>query len=220
MFIDTANRDEIKMTKEFGIMKGITTNPTILLKEKKPRVQQIVDLLVVSEGLLFVQTIGYLSEEIIKDAVLIIQSDVDNRIAIKIPVNSEGLKAIKQLREEYPKLLILGTAVYSVDQGILAGLAGCDYVAPYVNRMLTNNIDAYETIKKIANYFKRHKLKCLIMGASFKNTSQVIETFEAGADTVTISYQIMQQMLEKDLAIQAIEVFNKQGKELEMNLAF
>ena len=217
MYLDTANLKEVELAKELGILKGLTTNPTILFKEKQNRSQQIQTLLTCLEGDVFVQTIGSTAAEIVTDAFKIVSLDSNNRLCIKIPINIEGIKAIRAIKETMPKLTILGTAIYSADQAIIAGLAGCDFVAPYVNRMLTNNIDAYAVIREINDYFTAHQLTCQIMGASFKNSRQVIETFNAGANTATISYEVLTQMLEKELANQAIKVFNNEGLALEKN---
>ena len=215
MFIDTASSHEIRASLELGIIKGVTTNPTILLKEKVARKKKISELLALDAGLLFVQTIGDTTAELLTDARLIKEQDPDNRIGIKVPITLAGVGAIKQIKEHQPRTIILGTAIYSSDQGILAGKAGCDYVAPYVNRMLNHNIDPFRVISDIKGYFTAHNIECLIMGASFKNTSQVIKSLTAGADTVTVSYETLTQMLNKELALQGVAVFNQHGHDLE-----
>ena len=217
MYLDTGNLKEVELGNELGILKGVTTNPTILLKEKQNRTTQIKNLLARVDGEVFVQTIGASAGEIVADATKIVSIDANNRLSIKVPINIEGIKAIRRIKATMPKLTVLGTAIYSAEQAIIAGLAGCDFVAPYVNRMLVNNIDAYKVISEIKNYYIEHKLNCQIMGASFKNSRQVIETFNAGADTATISYEVLTQMLEKELASQAIKVFNQEGFALAKN---
>lgn len=214
MYIDTANSQEIKECLSLGIFKGVTTNPTLLLKEKTQRGLKIQELLNQSKGQLFVQTIGETAREMVMDSQLIKANDVNNRIILKIPINREGLIAIKELKIKLPTTELLGTAIYSSEQGIMAGKAGCDYVAPYVNRMLNNNIEPYQVIKEIKRYFVAQQIPCLIMGASYQSATQVMASFSAGVDTVTISSEIVQQMLEKEVANQAIAVFNQQGNEL------
>lgn len=215
MYLDSANEQEIMEAFEYGIIKGVTTNPTILLKEKKERFKQISSLLSVENTKLFVQVLGDTSEEMLADAYSILDNYPDMEITLKIPVTLEGLKAIKCIKNKKKNTKILGTAIYSSNQGIVAGLAGVDFVAPYVNRMLTNSIDAYSEIRKMKCYFKEHRIECQIMGASFKNANQVSESFASGADTVTVPLDILKQFISNDLAVQAVDVFNQHGKELE-----
>ncbi len=214
MYIDSANEKEIVEAFEYGIIKGVTTNPTILLKEKKERLKQIESILRINNTTLFVQILGDTSKEMMNDALFILNNFSKDNLILKIPITLEGLKVIKQLRNEKKEVKILGTVIYSANQGIAAGIAGVDFVAPYVNRMLVNSIDAYLEISKMKEYFSNHEINCQIMGASFKNANQVSEALISGADTVTVPLDILKQFASNDLAIHAVEVFNQHGKEL------
>lgn len=214
MFLDTASIDEINGKLPLGIFKGITTNPTILLKEKKERFSHINTILASDVELLFVQVIGETVEELKRDYVKIRSIQTDKKIAIKIPMNTEGLEFVKTIKKLYPEQIVLGTAIYSSDQGILSAVAGCDYIAPYVNRMSNNNLDPYTSIAQMRNFIDDRKLSTKIMAASFKNTNQVVDSLMAGAHTATIPAEIVDQMMNKELAINAIKVFNDHGQEL------
>lgn len=214
MFLDTANIDEINENLPLGIFKGVTTNPTLLLKEKKERFSHIDTILASEVELLFVQVIGETVEELMGDYVEIRNIQTDKKIIIKVPMNTTGLEFVKIIKQKYPEQLVLGTAIYSSDQGILSAVVGCDYLAPYVNRMSNNNLDPYTSIAQMRNFIDDRQLPTKIMAASFKNANQVVDSLTAGAHTATIPAEIVNQMMNKELALNAIRVFNSHGQEL------
>lgn len=214
MFLDTASIDEINEKLPLGIFKGVTTNPTLLLKENKERFSHINTLLASDIELLFVQVVGETIEELKKDYITIRNIETYKKIIIKVPMNTTGLEFVKITKQSYPEQLILGTAIYSSDQGILSAIAGCDYLAPYVNRMSNNNLDPYRSITQMRKFIDDRQLTTKIMAASFKNANQVVDSLTAGAHTATIPAEIIDQMMNKELALNAIKVFNGHGQEL------
>ncbi len=214
LYLDTANIDELKKAMEVNILKGVTTNPSILFKEGKQREEMIQEILAVTTGEVFVQTEGFVAEEICKDGEVILQTFASDRISLKIPAHLQGVQAIQKMKEKYPDIKILATAIYSVEQGLLAALAGSDYIAPYVNRMENNNIDPYKAIANIRKIYNDQQLKTKILAASFKNTNQIVRILAAGAHTATISYELFEGMANKGLALDAIEKFNSDAAEL------
>lgn len=214
MYIDTANLDEIKKALKTGIVKGVTTNPTILKKENKKREEQIKDIISLGVKELFVQLLGETFDEIIQDFEKIkkIEEKLNCKLSLKVPISLSGLEAIYKIKVEDEKRIVLGTAIYSSDQAILGALAGCDYLAPYVNRMQNNSIDSINEIKKIRKFIDLRNLNTKILSASFKNCNQVIDSLVNGAHTATIPYDILVQMVNKEIAINAIKVFNEDGK--------
>ncbi|MEG0373682.1 MAG: transaldolase family protein [Enterococcus sp.] len=215
MFLDTANNKEIKNALKSGVFKGVTTNPTILLKEEIKREEKIQSILALGVKLVYVQCIGDTVEERLADCKKILTMDTENRIGLKIPMDIVGLEVVKVLGQKNLGCPILGTAIYSADQGILAALAGCDCIAPYINRMTNYDVDPYKAIAIMRDFIDERDLNCEIIGASFKNTNQVIQTLVSGAHTVTIPYNIFEKMINKELATAAIETFNRHGEALE-----
>ena len=108
-------------------------------------------------------------------------------------------------------LPLLGTAIYSAEQAILAGIAGCDFVAPYINRMENHAIDPCAVIATTRRYYDNHAIPCQIMGASFKNSAQILRALDAGAHTCTIPPELLHAMLEQPLVAAAIQAFNADG---------
>jgi TalC/MipB family fructose-6-phosphate aldolase len=215
MFLDTANIDQINNCLRTGVFKGVTTNPTILLKEKTDRFEQIKRILDTDVKLLFVQIIGDTVDELYADYQKLNDIKTEKKIGYKVPMDFKGLEVVKKIKEHDLKSIVLGTAIYSADQGILSALVGCDYVAPYVNRMLNNNINPYEVISSMRSFYDDRNLDCKIIAASFKNTNQILNALKAGAHSCTISENLFLQMINKDLAINAIKVFNNDGKKLD-----
>lgn len=214
LYLDTANLEQIKRAEKTGIIKGVTTNPTILLKENQQRETMIKNILAVSKGTVFVQAIGETVKYILSDARALLSTFPDKRIALKIPAHLDGIEAIRQMKTEQKNVAILATAIYSTEQNVFAALAGADYVAPYINRMQNNHIDAYEVIGETRKIYDDQQLKTKILAASFKNTGQIIQTLCAGAHTVTIPYDLFENMANKELALGAIKQFNTDAASL------
>ncbi|RPA60763.1 transaldolase [Aerococcus agrisoli] len=212
MYLDTADITLIEHFDQLGILKGVTTNPSILRKIERNRWTQLQAIQATTEGHVFCQVVGNGFDDLLADFEQIKKIEEQALFAIKVPVNFEGLKFIKYLKETEPERKVLGTAIYSADQGILAALAGCDFIAPYVNRMLNNNIDPFAEITSMRLFIDERDLATEIMGASFKNTSQVVSALNAGAHTATVAPDILEAMMEKQLATNAIAVFNEDGQ--------
>ena len=215
MFLDTANTEKIKRIVELGFLEGVTTNPTILLKQSLAREIQLKKIASINKKITFAQLVGSTSKELWDDYRELVNLKIDTDLGVKVSIDYQGLKFIKELKEQHPNQIVLGTAIYSTEQGMLGALSGCDYLAPYINRMLNNNIDPFDVITNLRVFIDKKKLNTKIMGASFKNTKQIIEAYTAGADTVTVPSDLMEQMISKTLAEDAIKVFNEHGRELE-----
>ena len=211
MYLDTANLTDIRHYRDLGILKGITTNPTLLKQHPAPRAEQLAAILQTHPERLFVQVLGNDADALVQDFGQLLALFPDAPLGIKVPINTEGLRAVRQMRAQRPDIPLLGTAIYSAEQAILAGIAGCAYVAPYVNRMENNGIDPYTVIATARRYYDEHTINCRIMGASFKNTQQILNALDAGAHTCTIPPELLRQMLEKTVANEAIRVFNADG---------
>lgn len=216
MYLDSANLEDIKKSVELGFITGVTTNPTILKKEKRPRVDQIKDIASTGIKSLFVQLVGSTQEELYSDyqALKTLEKEIGLKIDIKVPIFVEGIKTIKKIRLEDRETKILATAIYTADQGIVATLAGCDYLAPYVNRMQNNSVDPFLEISKMRSFIDDRNLDTEIIAASFKNTSQIVEAMISGAHHCTVSYDLIAALIEKDVALKAIDVFNEDAKSI------
>ncbi|EFS01027.1 transaldolase family protein [Listeria seeligeri] len=214
MFLDSGNLEEIKKALQFPFFEGVTTNPTILLKENQPRKTHIAQI---SAKLVFVQAAGLTEAEIWDDVLRIqaIQPADGTTIGLKIPAHEAGIKVMTKVRAKFPDAIILATAIFSSEQGYIASLAGADYLAPYYNRMEVSGLDAAKTIEELRYVLDLQGLQAVkIMGASFKNSRQIMQALASGADTVTIGYDLFLQMMNKPLALESIEKFNEHNDAL------
>lgn len=214
MFLDSGNLEEIKKALQFPFFEGVTTNPTILLKENQPRKTHIAQI---SGKLVFVQAAGLTEAEIWDDVMRIqaIQPADGTTIGLKIPAHEAGIKVMTKVRAKFPDAIILATAIFSSEQGYIASLAGADYLAPYYNRMEVSGLDAAKTIEELRYVLDLQGLQAVkIMGASFKNSRQIMQALASGADTVTIGYDLFLQMMNKPLALESIEKFNEHNDAL------
>ena len=214
LYLDTANIEQIKAAFEVGVLQGVTTNPSILLKEKKERAVIIKEVLENSKGLVFVQVTAENFEEMYEEALEIYNMDT-LRIGVKIPVNTAGVKTMKALKDNNKDIPILATAIFTAEQGLMAALAGADYIAPYINRMENNGINSGDVIEKIRKIYDDGKLPTKILAASFKNTHQVINVLARGANSATISYDIFDAMINNKLAQDSVNKFTSDWAELQ-----
>ncbi|TCW39510.1 transaldolase [Thermohydrogenium kirishiense] len=215
LFLDTADIEQIKQGFDIGILKGVTTNPSILLKAGKSRSDTIKAILENSNGLLFVQTVSDKYRDIMIEANELLSFD-SKRIGIKIPVTPDGIKAIQELKKSSVKTL--ATAVFSTSQAIISAIAGADYIAPYINRMEQNGIDAIEVIKEIRSIYEMNCFETKILAASFRNVEQVIRTIKAGTHSVTISYELFCDMFNNYLTDKSIKKFAEDWVALNENI--
>ncbi|WP_428909928.1 transaldolase family protein [Niallia sp. Krafla_26] len=194
LYIDSANIESIKMLNDYFPIAGVTTNPSILVKEEKPYLDTLKEIraIIGTDKELFVQAIGDRAEEIVEEARFISQQ-ISGNVIVKVPVTEEGIKAIKLLAAE--NIPTLATTVYTAFQALMAAMAGAKYVAPYVNRIDNLAGNGVKVVTEIAQLFKTYELGCEILAASFKNLQQVFEVCLAGAETVTVSPDIIEKMI-------------------------
>lgn len=207
--LDTANIEMIKMGVEIFPIAGITSNPSIIKKEGKinffnhfRKIREIIGI----EKTLHIQVVAEDCEGILKEAKAILEN-IDNKVCIKIPVNAEGLKAIKVLKAQ--GVPITATAIYTTAQGLLAMEAGADFIAPYFNRMENMNINPREVIKVFADMIEKYNYSTKILAASFKNIGQVNDSFAAGAQTATMAPEILLDALKMPAIEKAVDDFSK-----------
>lgn len=216
MFLDTANSQEIERYLGLDWITGITTNPTLIKRETATnRLDTLKDILdKLDSHRLFVQITGETQQELLQDVKKVLSLE-DDRVILKIAADEAGFQTIQTVKKNFPNTKILATAIFSVEQAYIAGLAGCDWVAPYVNRMENQGINPFDVISKISCLYKNQNLDTKILGASFKTTTQVINTLLVGADDITVPVDIIELMIQNKLASDSIKVFNYHGAEKE-----
>ncbi|HIT86625.1 MAG TPA: fructose-6-phosphate aldolase [Candidatus Coprocola pullicola] len=206
LMIDDANLENIKKIYEFFPIDGVTTNPSILAKNKKQPFEVLKEIreFIGSEAQLHVQVIAEDADGMRQDADRI-QKELGNNTYIKIPATKEGLKAMKMLYEE--GFFITATAIYTQMQAFLAAKAGAEYVAPYVNRIDNLGANGIRTTKEIYDIFKNNGFKTKVLAASFKNSQQVLELCTYGIGACTVSPDVLEGLIKNDTVAMAVKAF-------------
>lgn len=206
--IDTANLESIKRCCEYFPVAGVTTNPTIVSKEKTDFRNLICSIreIIGDRKMLHVQTTATEADEILKEAKMI-KSVVGGDFYLKIPITREGLKATTMCKDA--GINVTMTAIFTQPQALLAAKAGADFVAPYINRLDNIVSDGVHVVSEIVNIFNEYNIKTQVLAASFKNVEQVHKVSMTGAHAVTINPDLFDMLIYHPLTYYAIDDFNK-----------
>lgn len=209
--IDTAQLDAIKKCAEFYPIDGVTTNPTIISKERTGFTSLIKQIrsIIGPDKMLHIQTTETKAETIVKEA-MALQEAVDGDFYIKIPVSPEGLKATMILNKMGIKVTM--TAIFTQQQALIAAKAGADYVAPYINRLDSIVSDGVHVVEEIVQMFRAHNLSTKVLAASFKNAEQIHKVAMVGGHAVTISPDLFEKLVYHPLTLYAIDDFDADWK--------
>ena len=205
LILDTGNIQEIQDLYTYLNIDGITTNPSIIAKEGK-NINQLIEEInnIVDESTsLHVQVLSKTFDEIITEAKYI--NSLRKNIYVKIPVTKDGLRAIKELKQE--NINITATAIFTAHQGFLAAKAGADYVAPYVNRLDNISGDGVAVVRDLVNILNIYNMDTKVLAASFKNAQQVLDLMKVGVHSVTIPPDICKSMINHPLTDWSINRF-------------
>jgi transaldolase len=211
IFVDTANLNEIRKAKALGLVDGVTTNPTLLAKEGETAESLIRKISKEVKGPVNVEVTGMTCEEIVKEAKVL--ATWGNEIVIKVPINQEGLKAVRILSEE--KIQTNVTLLFSASQAILAAKAGATYICPFIGRLddiSFNGLELIQTIREI--YDNYDEIETRIIVASVRNPIHVVEAGRMGAEIVTIPPAILDQMAKHPLTDRGIAQFLEDAKKI------
>lgn len=192
--LDTADIKSIERAFDLYPMNGVTTNPTIISKEKREFLSILKDIrsIIGQEGILHVQALSKSADEIIKEAEYL-NEKIGGNLYVKIPVIPEGIKAMKLLKKQGIKTT--ATAIFTAQQAFMAANAGAEFVAPYINRLDNIGGDGPNVVSEIIQLFDFNGLDTKVLAASFKNVEQVHKVMLNGAQSVTVSPEIMDQLL-------------------------
>lgn len=206
LLIDDANINKIKEIYNCYPVDGVTTNPSILAKSGRNPYEVLKEIreFIGAEAELHVQVISSKAEDMVEEGHKI-QKELGNNTYIKIPAIPEGLKAMKMLSQEGGH--ITATAIYTPMQAFLAGKAGADYAAPYVNRIDNLGANGIETAKAIHDIFKKNGLKTEVLAASFKNSQQVLELCKYGVGGATVGIDVIEGLITNASVTSAVAAF-------------
>lgn len=203
-FIDTANIAEIKRINEWGILDGVTTNPSLIAKESgKPFEAIIEEICAIVNGPISAEVIALDAPTMIKEGKAL--SRIHPNVVVKVPLTAEGLKATHAFKAEGIKTNV--TLCFSATQGLMAAKAGATYVSPFIGRLDDINLVGMELIHELAEIFANYEMKTNVLAASIRSPRHVTDAALAGADVATIPTKVFDQMLAHPLTDRGIEQF-------------
>ncbi len=205
IFIDTANLDQIEEVNSWGILDGVTTNPTLVAKEGCEFEKRVKDICEIVDGPISAEAVSMDSEGMVKEARQL--SKMHKNIIVKIPMTAEGLKAVKILSKEGVRTNV--TLVFSANQALLAAKAGATYVSPFVGRLDDISHNGMDLVRDIVTIFKNYGFKTQVIAASMRHPVHVTEAALAGAHVATVPYDVLKKMLRHNLTDEGIQKFLK-----------
>lgn len=203
IFIDSANIEEIREINDLGFLAGVTTNPTLIAREKKDYREVIGQICQIVSGPVSAEVISTDFTSMLKEAEEL--ASIHPHVVIKIPLNEVGLKVIKVLKEKGIKTN--ATLVFSANQALLAARAGASYVSPFIGRIDDISHDGLILLRDIMDIFDKYILETEVIAASIRHPIHVLEAARIGVHIATIPYKVIKQMIAHPLTDAGIAKF-------------
>ena len=213
-FIDTANVDEIRTVNEWGILAGVTTNPTLVAKEGRVFEEVIKEICAIVDGPVSAEVLATDAEGMIREAE-VYASWADN-VVIKVPLTAEGLKATSALAKKGIKTNV--TLIFSPNQALMAARAGASYVSPFLGRLDDISYDGMQLVRDVVEIFWTHDIETEVIAASIRHPLHMVEAAKAGAHIATAPFKVYQQMLKHPLTDIGIQRFMEDWQKAQAEL--
>ena len=205
IFLDTANVEEIREAESWGVLDGVTTNPSLVSKEGREFKELLVNICSIVNGPVSAEVVATTTDEMLREGHIL--SGLHKNIVVKIPLIVEGLKAVKVLSREGIRTNV--TLCFSPTQALLAAKAGATYVSPFIGRLDDISHEGMDVIRDIKTIFSQHGLQTQILAASLRHPLHVIEAAKIGADIATLPFKVLEQMIKHPLTDLGLERFLK-----------
>ena len=208
IFVDTANLDDIKELASWGVIDGVTTNPTLIAKSGRSFNDILKEIFQIIDGPISLEVVSEKADEMINEAKKLVEKipqKYQKNIAIKVPMTPEGLKAVTKLKDEKIKTNV--TLIFSANQALLAAKAGASYVSPFIGRLDDIGQEGMQIIEEIVDIFYNYDIETEIIVASIRHPIHVIEAARIGADIATIPPVVIKKMAKHSLTDIGIKKF-------------
>ena len=204
-FLDTANLEDIKTAHSWGVIAGVTTNPTLVSKEGDidfhTRVREIAETV---NGPVSAEAVSLEKSRLIEEAKVL--AAIHPQVVVKVPLCPDGLGAVKELTAMRIKTNV--TLVFSANQAVLAAAAGATYVSPFVGRLDDIGEDGMKLIYDVVEIFDLYGIETKVIAASLRHPAHVLECAKAGADYATVPFKVLKMLFEHPLTKKGIDQFN------------
>jgi transaldolase len=210
LFIDTANVNEIRTAASWGLLDGVTTNPTHIAASGRPFEEVLKEIFSIVDGPISVETVSLDSEGIVNEGRAIAR--FHRNAVVKVPIMIEGLKAVKQLASEGIKTNV--TLCFSPLQAYLAAKAGATYISPFLHRLELAGDDGVSLIGEIRDIYDRYGYKTKILAASIRTAREVLECLRAGADVATMPFDMLESLYKHSMTDAGLAMFLNDWKKV------
>lgn len=202
-FLDTANIEEIRSAVEWGLVDGVTTNPTLVSRENQPFEPLIREICETVDGPVSVEAVSQTGEEMIQEGKGL--AKLHENVVVKIPMTIEGMKAVRNLESDGIRTNV--TLVFSPLQALLAAKAGASYVSPFVGRLDDIAEPGMELVENILLIYDNYEFSTEVIVASIRNPIHALEAAQMGADIATIPFKVLKQFAHHPLTDKGIKSF-------------
>ncbi|MHB9143898.1 MAG: fructose-6-phosphate aldolase [Symbiobacteriia bacterium] len=203
LFIDTANVNEIREAASWGIVSGVTTNPSLIAREGRDFHQVVREITGIVDGPISAEVVSLEADKMVEEAKPLVA--IHPNIVIKLPITKDGVKACSILTRQGVKTNL--TLCFTPAQALLVARAGATYVSPFVGRLDDVGEDGIHLIEEIAEIFAVHGLATEIIAASIRNPLHAVASAKAGAHIATCPFTVLEAMLRHPLTDKGIERF-------------
>jgi len=202
-FIDTANTEEIRQANDMGLVDGVTTNPSLVAKAGRPFRDVIQEICTIVDGPVSAEATAADTDGLVQQAREL--AAIADNIVVKIPLNFEGLKAVRTLKGEGIKTNV--TLCFSATQALLAAKAGASYISPFVGRLDDVSHVGMELVEQILDIYANYAFDTEVIVASIRSPLHVLDAAQTGADIATIPFKVLKQLVHHPLTDVGIERF-------------
>ncbi len=203
IFIDTANIELIKEVHSWGVLDGVTTNPSLVAKERMDFETCVNDICKIVDGPISAEAVSLVAKDIVEEGRRL--AAMHPNINVKVPMTEEGVKATKILSDE--GIPVNMTLIFSPSQALLAAKAGARYVSPFVGRLDDISHDGMEVVDQTVRIFENYGIETEVIVASIRHPLHVVEAALIGAHIATIPYDVLKKMFKHPLTDSGIERF-------------
>jgi transaldolase len=209
-FIDTANIQEIRKASSWGILDGVTTNPSLVAKEGRDFIEVLKEICSIVSGPVSAEVVGTSTEEMVREGREL--SKIAKNITVKIPCIAAGIPAIKTLSGEGIPVNV--TLIFSAPQALIAAKAGATYVSPFVGRLDDISAVGMDLVRQIRTIFDNYDYSTQILAASIRNPVHVVDAALAGSDVATMPFAVIEALLKHPLTDAGLKRFLEDWQKL------
>jgi len=209
-FADTANIEEIKQIKKWGLLDGVTTNPTIISRENKPFREVVMEILEIVDGPVNLEVISTDAEGMVREAIKL--ASLSPNVVVKIPMTTEGIMAVKELSSRGIKTNV--TLTFSPTQALIAAKAGANYVSPFIGRWDDISTEGMQVVEDILTIFNNYGYRTEVIVASVRHPIHILKAARLGAHIVTAPFKVLEQLFHHPLTDIGLKRFLEDWKKV------